>query len=281
MNLPSDSDDCNEENWFGSSTTSADNSSISSIPWAEDVVNQNKDEWEWIERMFYGEEDLPNDEKLRDEIISWTGKFPHLRIIGQQAPIYYNVNAQQSDHNYEEIIAIHPPRSNHYFNSSSAYSRIETMSNLEQDMQKCLRITSGPLLLRRNEPNANRLVTRKTHPQTNGSAALNSFRNTYGSRRNQGESKQSNILPQSARLVKVSSSSSQLSAPIGKLFRISTASMMPRNRPLRNSVTLPAISLEPIAKEANVNRSISALISITPGTRVPSKNVIKKRSDSE
>lgn len=284
LNITSDSDDCNDENWFGSSTTSADNSSISSIPWAEDVVNQNKDEWDSIERMFYGEEDLPNDDKLKTEILEWTQKFPHLRVIGQQASIFYNVNGIQSDHNYEEIIAIHPPRANQYFSSTSACPKIETINNLEQDMQKCLRITSGPMLLRPNEQNSVRLLARKNHPQINNSAILNSFRNTYGNRnmgRNQDGNNKLDIFPQSARLLKVASTSSQLSAPIGKIFRISTASMMPRNRPLRNSVTLPSISLEPIAREGNVNRSISALISTIPGSRVPSKNALKKRSDSE
>lgn len=289
VNVTSDSeysDDFNDENWFGSTTASADNSSINSIPWAEDVVNQNKIEWDCLERMFYGESELPKDEKLRSEIIEWTDKFPHLRIVGKQAPIFFNVNATQSESSHEEVLAIHPPRAISHCSSSSACSaassRAESVASLELDMQKCLRITSGPLLLRRSEHAPSRLLTRKTHPQLHDAGVPDSARSSYGTRifsKVQNEIGVKDIFPQSARLINVSTA--QLSSPIGKLFRISTASVIPRNKPLRNSVTLPAISLRPIAKESSHDRSVSALIGTTPGIRIPSVGSCKSRSESE
>lgn len=160
-----DSDDTYEDNWFSSPTSSFDGSSVNSIPWAEDVIKQNQEEWERIERMFYGEEELPgNDEKLRNEIIEWTNRFPHLRIIGEQAAIYFDAMAVSSDPNVEEMFEIHPiPQlKSKSARSQTSYRSIEATSPtrherqtqndfnalLERDVEQYLRITSGPVLNR-------------------------------------------------------------------------------------------------------------------------------------
>ena len=174
LSLSPESDDLTEENWFSSPTTSFDGSSINSIPWAEDVIKQNQEEWNRLERMFYGEEKLPADEKLRNEILEWTGRFPHLRIVGEQAAIYYDPNALPTDSSHEEVFAVHPHQDygsksarpqnmsresndifpKHYSSKPrtqrNAIHSNTTNTGLEVDLEKCLRITSGPLLTKRS-----------------------------------------------------------------------------------------------------------------------------------
>lgn len=172
---PPDSDD--SDHWFSSPTCSTNGrSSISSIPWAEDAIQQNQDEWEHIERMLYGEEPLPTDPKLRNEFSDWMTKFPHLRVIGQTVPFHFDCCAVPSDLNYEETIALDPmaqcwPMTNREsLNNRSLFQRrclkstlahkesqqaIELsdrrLSNVDQyQLDKCIRITSGPILSRSN-----------------------------------------------------------------------------------------------------------------------------------
>lgn len=174
---PPDSDD--SDHWFSSPTCSSTNgrSSISSIPWAEDAIQHNQDEWEHIERMLYGEEPLPPDPKLRNEFSDWMTKFPHLRVIGQTVPLHFDCCAVATDSNYEEILGIDPmpqcwPVTTH---SSAATNRScllqrrcsnstisrngqraselsdRRLSNVDQwQLDKCIRITSGPILSRTN-----------------------------------------------------------------------------------------------------------------------------------
>jgi hypothetical protein len=60
MRIPSISEDSNDtEIQFSPTNSLGQQSSIGSIPWAEDAILENKEEWEKIERIFYGEEDLP------------------------------------------------------------------------------------------------------------------------------------------------------------------------------------------------------------------------------
>ncbi|EDV93128.1 myb-like protein AA [Drosophila grimshawi] len=61
------------------SSSSIDRSSIGSIPWADDAIKKNKLDWERVDRMLSGEEQLPDQEQeLRHEIIDWQHKFPSL-----------------------------------------------------------------------------------------------------------------------------------------------------------------------------------------------------------
>jgi hypothetical protein len=60
MRMPSFSEESNDtDTLLQISPTNSQSSSIGSLPWAEDSIFENKEEWEKIERIFYGEEDLP------------------------------------------------------------------------------------------------------------------------------------------------------------------------------------------------------------------------------
>ncbi|XP_054081612.1 uncharacterized protein LOC105209124 [Zeugodacus cucurbitae] len=60
------------------SSSSLDRSSIGSIPWADDAIKQNQLDWEQVQRMLTGEETLPVEPDLRNEIVEWQTKFPQL-----------------------------------------------------------------------------------------------------------------------------------------------------------------------------------------------------------
>lgn len=90
------------------STISFDRSSTGSLPWAEDAIKQNQQEWEKIERMFYGDEPLPDDENIREEILEWIKVFPHFHVTGKKMNIHYDPNLEADNENYEEIFAIDP-----------------------------------------------------------------------------------------------------------------------------------------------------------------------------
>lgn len=317
INLTSDSEDLNEDNWFTSPTTSFDGSSINSIPWADDVIKQNKDEWENIERMFYGETELPGDEKLRSEIIEWTNRFPHMRVVGQQASIYYGENSPWSPANYEETFAIHPSSGtyrhqavSHHSNNGNANARRmdvlhpvrESHSSLDEDFEKHLQITSRPLLTRRNlllnQKEATAVgssVTRSQYGKSRvtpnavsesnsrmTSSALHSVRSSYDAHRvvNDSGEGQSNSMIHSARLVNVPALKMDTHAPVHRIIRINTANLASLNKPLRNSITLPSINIVPIYTEALPSHLIP-----NHGTmqrnRLPSGRAFKKRSESE
>ncbi|XP_055903745.1 uncharacterized protein LOC129939669 [Eupeodes corollae] len=76
--LPSsDSDSDYQEVQYSSS--SVDRSSIGSIPWADDAIKQNQLDWEKVERMFCGEQDLSEAQpELKNEILEWHKKFPNI-----------------------------------------------------------------------------------------------------------------------------------------------------------------------------------------------------------
>lgn len=319
INLTSDSDDFNDDTWFTSATTSFDGSSINSIPWAEDVIKQNKDEWENIERMFYGETDLPADEKLRNEILEWTNRFPHLRIVGKQASIYFSENSPCCAANFEEVLAIHPTcgsarhqmTSYHTGNNSNSYYRRmdvlypvrESHTSLDDDVEKHLQITSRPLLTRRNlmwnqkESSANLAhghygnsrvtpaIMSNTQLRTT-SSALHSVRSSYDVHRvaeDSGEGHSKSMI-HSARLVNAPPMRTQSNAAVNRIIRISTANLVPLGKPLRNSITLPAINIAPIYTESLTSgRTFSThpTQSATNRNRLPSSIAFKKRSASE
>ena len=136
--------------WLSSSSAtdcSVDRYSINSIPWAEDAIKQNQEEWERIERIFYGEEELPRNKKIAQEIMEWQKKFPHLRINGKQCvPI-------------------------------KQYSDDSSELPLNKQIEKCLRITSGPLLTRRTSSQFNfKDFFRKTSQTSEASSRLGSVK---------------------------------------------------------------------------------------------------------
>lgn len=93
---------------FLNMSTSSPRSSNTSLPFAEDAIRQNQDEWEHIERIFYGEEPLPEDEKTREEFQDWMETFPYLRVVGRRV----NTERFRTTRNpiyHEEVIAVDPP----------------------------------------------------------------------------------------------------------------------------------------------------------------------------
>lgn len=98
-------------NFLNLSTSSQGRScSSGSLPFAEDVIRQNKQDWEHVERIFYGEEPLPEDDKTREEFTDWMNNFPHLRVVGK--PVN-TARFRRTNGNppilYEEYIVLDPP----------------------------------------------------------------------------------------------------------------------------------------------------------------------------
>lgn len=315
INLTSDSEDLIDDFWFTSPNTSFDGASLNSIPWADDVVKQNQELWERVERMFYGEESLPtNDIKLRNEMIEWTKHFPYLRVAGQQISIYFSNNVIPSDPNYEEVIAIHPPPTYfergiygaHRFYDEEQQFQDDSMAvngNLAEDIEKCLRITSGPLLSRRMQNSRTAHIFRSTiNPNdidTNYSpqriqnrnnhelkSALVSVRSNYDVQSQFVTKLYSSVdidrlhtVPYSARLIKIPTLKSAIvdqstTTATPNMIRIKTATLVPISRPLRNSITLPAINIEPKYFD-QVYKSTCIRSALSP------MKIIKKRSASE
>lgn len=346
INLTSDSEDFFDDYWFFSSNASHDGSSVNSIPWADDVVKQNQELWDRVERMFYGEESLPgNDLKLALEIREWTTHFPYFRVSGSAMPINArppiaaattsiaeNFDAIPSDPHFEEIFAIHPtPDMSSCKSAAAMCATARTLrpsdsnpmrdDQLANDVEKYLRITSGPLLSRRsqnsrtayhyrnnnnNSQAANFMQNKsKWHPSNSRhsskpqlkSALVHSgnidvgahyVRKLYSSI----DTERIHNVPYSARIMKVPALRNQTrdlrAIPISpsspsiasttairpNIIRIKTATLVPISRPIRNSITLPAIKIEPQYFDRHLcNNAISALIH-------PNKT-LKKRSESE
>lgn len=324
INLTSDSEDFVDDYWFTSPSASFDGSSVNSIPWADDVVKQNQELWERVERMFYGEENLPtNDIKLRNEIIEWTHHFPYLRVCGDQMPIYFNTNVPSSDSHFEEVLAIHPSTCFDQKSTATCTTRTlddrnhrlhdDTIANriLADDIEKCLRITSGPLLSRRAHnsrtaygvrsiinpnPDTNFPLATQNRNKQGLKSALVSVRSNYdiGSQFAQKlygsiDVERLHSIPYSARIIKIPSLKSEtgdlatMTPSKPNLIRIKTATLVPISRPIRNSITLPAINIEPKYFDRPTNGAISALI--YQNTSIKSAHspykTIKKRSESE
>ncbi|XP_053670219.1 uncharacterized protein LOC128720570 [Anopheles nili] len=141
-------------------TSSQDRSSIGSIPWAEDAIKQNQIEWERIDRMFYGEEDLPSDPKLREEIIEWTSVFPFLRVTGKSIVIVESPQAKGNDPFHDEVFVVDPPLGNRSRSSRSGRDGQNKQSTKDidcvftsGDLDKCLFISSGQIFHQSNQPN--------------------------------------------------------------------------------------------------------------------------------
>lgn len=344
VDISTESDDFTEDHWFSSPTTSFDGSSVNSIPWAEDVVKQNKETWDRIERWFYGEEELPNDEKLRDEILQWTSHFPHIRVVGEQAPIYYETSVTPVDSSYEELIDIHPSTA-----AIGSKSVVPVNRNLEQvledtlhidivnrdrlnnahinrspmrryhhdngtNIEKCLRITSGVLLSKRYNNAASMLG----HNDENRSSARTSMSTIVPNHRRTAHPLMLKPIPAEFRCIRMGKESFDeiinnrillepihltksepisLSARLVKIpgipsdsewrndekasrafnqnkIRIATASVIPSKRPLRTSLTLPAINLVPVdlLTDCSAERSISAMLHLN-NSRSASRHV--------
>ncbi|XP_061399854.1 uncharacterized protein LOC133335560 [Musca vetustissima] len=76
------------------SSSSIDRGSIGSIPWNDDAIRLNQIEWEKVENMLAGIEDLPTDDDLRKEILDWQKKFP--KLMGRKTSPY-RIKALSSD----------------------------------------------------------------------------------------------------------------------------------------------------------------------------------------
>uniref|UniRef100_A0A182S616 DUF3719 domain-containing protein n=1 Tax=Anopheles maculatus TaxID=74869 RepID=A0A182S616_9DIPT len=150
-------------------TSSQGRSSIGSIPWAEDAIKQNQNEWERIDRMFYGEEDLPSDAKLREEILEWTSVFPFLRVTGKPITIVESVHAKGNDPFHEEIFMVDPPlpsrtrssRSGRDGPSKHAAKDVECLLSA-CELDKCLCISSGQLYSQSNQASAQAKAGRRS-----------------------------------------------------------------------------------------------------------------------
>lgn len=97
-------------NFLDSSNRSSNRSSTGSLPFPleNELIRQNHQEWLHLERIFYGEEPLPADEKTREEFLDWMETFPHLRLIGKSVNTdRFRINRNPIYH--EEIIAADPP----------------------------------------------------------------------------------------------------------------------------------------------------------------------------
>lgn len=154
-----------DDDSIGTLINSPTNSSVSSSnSWAEDNITDNRNEWNKIERIFYGEEELPSEPNTRNEFLEWMELFPHLRIIGSKVPIYYDPNAKE-ENVVNEILAIDPPieRYNSRCKSSSRkpntdeifFTRKSSKSkdNLSSDLNKFLKISRSPVMTRRQHLN--------------------------------------------------------------------------------------------------------------------------------
>ncbi|XP_049280434.1 uncharacterized protein LOC125762410 [Anopheles funestus] len=150
-------------------TSSQGRSSIGSIPWAEDAIKQNQNEWERIDRMFYGEEDLPSDAKLREEILEWTSVFPFLRVTGKPITILESVHAKGNDPFHEEIFMVDPPLPGRTRSSRSGrdgpnkYPVKDVECVLTScELDKCLCISSGQLYRQSNQASAQTKAGRRS-----------------------------------------------------------------------------------------------------------------------
>uniref|UniRef100_A0A182NCL5 V-type proton ATPase subunit a n=1 Tax=Anopheles dirus TaxID=7168 RepID=A0A182NCL5_9DIPT len=159
----SDDDDDESDTLTESLTSSQGRSSIGSIPWAEDAIKQNQIEWERIDRMFYGEEDLPSDPKLREEIVEWTSVFPYLRVTGKPIAIVEFVHAKGNDPFHEEMLMVDPPLAGRTRSSRSGRDGPNKQSVKDVDcvltsceLDKCLYISSGQVYRQSHQP---------THPK--------------------------------------------------------------------------------------------------------------------
>lgn len=144
--------------FWSAGTSSIDDGSSSrgsSMPWAAEAIEQNRRDWLQIDEILYGERELPKNERLRQELLEWRERFPHIRTRGR-AVGRSNINSVQisPSRNDEEVLAIDPlPRKSflrrfqpnqldsHVPLNSSANRFVNNTSHL---LEKCLRITSSP-----------------------------------------------------------------------------------------------------------------------------------------
>lgn len=156
-----------DDDSIGTLINSPTNSSVSSssIPWAEENISDNRNEWNKIERIFYGEEELPTESKTRNEFLEWMELFPHLRVVGKKVPIYYDPTAKEENF-VNEILAIDPPIERYNSRSKSSSRKTNTdeiyftrkssktkEDNLSSDLNKFLKISRSPVMTRRQHLN--------------------------------------------------------------------------------------------------------------------------------
>lgn len=163
--LSSDSDSVSSTtatltDFWSAGTSSIDDGSSSrgsSMPWAAEAIEQNRRDWLQIDEMLYGERELPRNDRLRQELVQWMARFPHIRTRGRaiESSDLYAIQMNKTIKKDEEVFAIDPqPRkhflmtfqpnhldNHHQLSTNSTQNRFVT--NTSHLLEKCLRITSS------------------------------------------------------------------------------------------------------------------------------------------
>lgn len=112
--------------------------------WAEDAIKQNQDLWDSVERQFYGEDPLPEDKALRNDIIEWNRIFPHLRVSGKPVEFHYSHAVKPANPSHCEVL------------EPASRSALARQDYLASGLEECLIIRPGascepsPAVQRRN-----------------------------------------------------------------------------------------------------------------------------------
>lgn len=216
-------------NFLNLDTSSQGRSSSGSLPFAEDAIRQNQQDWEHIERIFYGEDALPEDEKTKEEFLDWMESFPYLRLVGKKI----NTEGFRRSKNpifHEEIIVQHPTKE-----SNLNLSRLTMVNNNSISGSS----RSGHVLTRRfcdcdemtGQPLKRELDNFSCGPKLLAAESLTA--------------RSANVF----RLPSVSNFRSKWSSPVDV-----------RPSPLKSTVTLPLLNVEKLTfGDLLTTRSISAL----------------------
>lgn len=144
----------------GTSSIDDGSSSRGSMPWAAEAIEQNRREWLGVEEILYGERELPENERLRDELMQWMERFPYVRVRGNAIGFKELVTIDVGNYSTEaETLAIDPqppkssiiksyPKSLELENrkrivNNSITSANRFVSNTTNLLEKCLQITSS------------------------------------------------------------------------------------------------------------------------------------------
>lgn len=131
----------------------------STLPWAEETVAENRQLWQSIEEMLYGERELPAAGALRAELQQWQRHWPHLRVRGERVPVttFFGTADDQllkeptttasGRWAGEEVFAIHPPASADIsrcnWKRPTVARTAAPSGDAERMLEHCLRISSS------------------------------------------------------------------------------------------------------------------------------------------
>lgn len=135
-------------NFLNSSSASQGRNSSASLPWADpsEQILQNQLEWERIERIFYGEEELPADPKTKAEFLEWMNAFPYLRVTGKSINTP-SVHEIPKAFEYKEIVAKDHKISYNYKRPEVNFRA--PLQTRKEDISKVIETRSGHVLNRR------------------------------------------------------------------------------------------------------------------------------------